>query len=92
LKYRVIDKTDSAPLPRTGEVAKLYNDLVALMNEAPGKKAVVDFGHTQTSYRAQCRMTEWAAEDGLTLFARAIKGTTERELYLEKKTDAEEAE
>lgn len=90
MKIRVIDKEESAPLPRTGEVAALYNDLVALMKDAPGKKAVVDFGHTQTSYRAQCKMTAWAAEDGLTLFARAIKGTTERELYLEKSTEEED--
>lgn len=90
MNYRTVDKTYVPPSPREGELAKLYNDLVALMKLEPGKKLIVEFPNRNASYRAQCRMAVWAEEDGHELFGSAIPGSNEREFYIEKKPASEQ--
>lgn len=90
MKYTVIDKETKAPQPRTGEAAELYKDLAVLLQNAPEKKLLVDFGTIQAGYRAVQRMIPWATEDGFLVYQTAVKGSAKRELYLERQTDAEE--
>ena len=86
MKYEIVDKKPPANA-RSGELAKLYEDLTALMKDAPDKKLSVEFDTKLEGLNAMKNLATWADDDGLVLYSRTIRSTTKREFHLEKKTE-----